>query len=218
MLLLITAVVLFYNADAQKPFAGYIKYAISYEGEMDAQTKAMSPTEMKQFISGSKTRIEILTAMANQYVVSDGGTKEVLIMIDAMGQKFALKSTKEENEEQMAKMPKTEVKLLDETKEIVGYKCKKAEVTSTDEEGKESTLTVFYTTDLAVGDINWSGQFNGIKGVLMEYSQEANGVTTTFTASEVKKEKVKDTQFTVPADYKILTKEEAMQMFGGGAE
>lgn len=215
ILLLIIAVSGVQAQKKAKPWTGYVNYEISYEGDMDAQTKAMSPTEMKQFFMDSKVRMEILTAMANQYIIMDGKDSLTIILIDAMGQKLAVKSEKEETQEAMKDMKKPQVKFIDETKEIAGFTCKKAEVTITPEEGEEQTLTVFYCDELNVGNVNWSGQFSEIPGVLMEYSMENGGFTINYKATEVKKQKLKDTYFQVPEDYKLLTKEEAQQMFGG---
>jgi len=47
----------------------------------------------------------------------------------------------------------------------------------------------------------------------LEYvATTADGIITTFTASEVKKGKVKDTDFLIPSDYVELTPEEKQQM------
>ncbi|MBN2683204.1 MAG: hypothetical protein JXR58_11900 [Bacteroidales bacterium] len=219
ILALLVLVFVFTNSYAQKKaktWSGYVKYEITYEGDMDPQTRAMSPNEMTQYFMDSKVRMEILTPMANQYIITDGNDSLTIILIDGMGQKLAIKSEKEDNAEAMKDVTKSKVDFLNETKEIAGITCTKVEVTfPATEDSDKQIVTAYYAEGLNVGNINWSGQFSEVPGILMEYSMENQGFTMNYKAVEVKKQKLKATMFQVPADYRLLTKEEAQQMFGG---
>ena len=194
-----------------KQFEGTISFAVSFEGQVDAATRAQMPTGMKMSYKGVKTRMELIS-MASQVIVSNSETKESLILIDAMGQKFAIKTTKEDTEKALAEAPKPTITILEETKQIAGYNCKKAEVT--DKEGNVSV--VYFTEDIDYPNSNRNNEFSEIKGVMLEYTTKQGEITIKFTAKEVIKEKIKDASFEVPADYKVLTKEEVKAMFGGG--
>jgi GLPGLI family protein len=129
-----------------------------------------------------------------------------------MGEKKYFKLSTEDIEKKIAEKPAPEIKYLDETKTIAGYVCKKAEYTEKSDDGTSSTATVYYTEELGGEALNYGGQFNKLKGVPLEYVITAGGVITTFAATEVKKGKVKDTDFLIPSDYVEMSAEEKAQM------
>jgi hypothetical protein len=47
----------------------------------------------------------------------------------------------------------------------------------------------------------------------MEYEMSAGGVVMRYQVTSVNKEAVEDTQFSVPTDYPVKTKEEVEKMF-----
>ncbi|PKP20440.1 MAG: hypothetical protein CVU05_09090 [Bacteroidetes bacterium HGW-Bacteroidetes-21] len=194
-----------------KTFEGQISYTIEYLTELDAATKAQAPTEIIQYFKGNKMRLEQITAMGKVVVISDQDTKEQVVLIDMMGQKWAIKSTKEETEKALSETPKATVTVGTETKSIAGYTCTKAEVVT-----GESTETFWYTSDLGLENPNWNMPWSDIKGLLMEYTQTQGEISSKIVAKEVKKGKQKDTQFTVPSDYQQMTSQEFQNMFGGG--
>lgn len=194
---------------AQKSYI--IKYEITYDMPgMDASMKAQLPSEMIMYIKGNKMMQETKSSMGSQSAIYDGDAKTSIVLIDMMGQQFAIKIGKEELEKKLAEVPKVTIDQVNETKKIAGYNCKKAEITEGD-----NTYAVFYTEELGVGDINWATEYKDLKGVMMEYSASQQEMTMKFTAVEVKEQKIKDKQFTVPSGYEELTPEEAKKKFGG---
>lgn len=207
------------NLNAQKKssdFVGSISYSVTTQGEVDAQVAAQLPTEIIMYYNGAKTRIEQKTSMGSAIIISNAETKEQVVLIDMMGQKMALKSTKEETESSIAEIPKAEVVVGTETKTIAGYNCKKADFT---QDGK--TSTIWTTDDIKLSNVNWQTPYKDVNGVMLEYSQKTGQdgeITMLITAKEVKKEKVKDAMFTVPTGYQEMSMTEFKKMFGGGAE
>jgi hypothetical protein len=192
-------------------FEGHIKYNIEYEGDIDEASRAQLPTSVKDYYKGSKLRKEQETAMFSMYQIINSANKEVIILMDMMGQKIAYKQDKEEMEEAMEEMGDPEVRETGETKEILGYTAKKVEV-----ELEDNIFSGYVTDEISLeADHNWAGQFNGVKGVLLEYTTEQQGMIMTYKATEVKEEKVKSSKFTIPDDYELKTAEEIQTMFGG---
>ncbi|MDA3820040.1 MAG: hypothetical protein PF590_06250 [Candidatus Delongbacteria bacterium] len=114
-------------------------------------------------------------------------------------------------EEAMKEMGDPEVREPGETKEILGYTAKKVEV-----ELDDNIFSGYVTDEISLeADHNWAGQFNGVKGVLLEYTTEQQGMIMTYTATEIKEEKVKPSKFTIPDEYELKTSEEIKTMFGG---
>lgn len=205
------------SAQKGKGFAGTITYEITYDTPgLDASMKAQMPSEMTLYLKGNKMAQETKSAMFSQCVIVDSDSKTSIMLMDipAMNKQVAMKISKEDMDKQLNEQPKVKVDLIDETKKIAGYNCKKAEVTSGD-----NTITIYYTTEIGGDNMNWATQFKDIKGLLMEYSITENSqgmdITMKFTAKEVKEGKVKDSKFSIPSGYQELTKEEAKKMFGG---
>jgi GLPGLI family protein len=145
--------------------------------------------------------------------ISDLEKGSAIVLIDAMGMKIAVEQSKEDIEKNKAEaeIEDPEINFVDETKEIAGYTCKKAEVKSGDE-----IIEVFYTDEIAVPKgMNDNSGFKGIEGVLMEYSVVQEGLIMIMTVKEIKKGKVNKGMFVIPDDYEVKTAEELGGMFGG---
>lgn len=217
VLLVLMAVVISVSSYSQKkakPFKGVITYDIAYEGdEIDAATQAQLPTGIVVSILGDKVRNEQISAFYSMVQISDMDSGSAIVLIDAMGMKIAVNQSKEEidkNKEE-AEIEDPVIKFLDETKEIAGYTCKKAEV-----EMGENIVEVYYTDAINVPQgMNDNTGFKGIEGVLMEYSIVQEGMIMIMTVKEIKKGKVNKGMFVIPDDYEIKTAEELGGMLGG---
>ncbi len=207
------------NLNAQKKdasFEGTITYSISTQGELDAQSKAQMPSEVVWTFKGPKSSMLMKTAFGNINIIANLETKEQVVLYDMMGQKMAIKSSKEETEEALKDIPQVKVNVTNETKKIVGYNCKKIEIS----DGKY-TSNVYVTNDIVIPNANWNTQYKDIDGILLEYTQKAtpegDGLIL-FTAKEVKKTKIKDSAFEIPAEYQQMTMTDFKKMFGSGEE
>ena len=98
-----------------------------------------------------------------------------------------------------------------ETKKIAGYNCKKLKATMVNDPAV--SFDVYYTTELGSDSINNLGPYKAVKGMLMEYRLKKLGLEMSFTATEVKKEEIKDDVFEIPAYYKIVTRPEMEKLF-----
>lgn len=205
------------SALAQKTFQGQIKYTITYEGmELDESTKSFLPGEMTFFLKENKSRSELKTGMGDQVTIFNGDSKTSINLMNIMDRKIAIKKTTEEIKLERKRYHDLKVVYSNETKEIAGHLCNKAviEVNAADFNGA-SSFTVFYTDELGNPGINYSDAlFNQIKGVMLEYEIIARGLLMRFSASEINKETISDDLFTVPSDYKEMTRDELKRLFG----
>ena len=196
-------------------FNGIITYAVTIEGDdLDAATKAQMPSEMVMYYRDNLVRMEQVSPMYSIASITNTNDESVIILMDMMGQKFAVKQSAEELKEAKGEIEddvKPEVKLINETKVIAGYTCKKAEVTQDGE-----TMEVYYTNEISVPENeNAQNSIEGIDGMLMEFTINQQGMLMTMTVKEVKKTKVKKSFFNIPSDYEIKTMDEFKTMFGG---
>lgn len=198
------------NALAQGP-SGYIKYNMSYaESNMTKEELEMMPEETEMWFKGDLVKLRMPMGMGMQSDVLILKDKVVLLM-DLMGNKLAMESTKSEVESQNADTKKAVVKLVDgETNKVAGYDCKKAILSTPG----EKDMIVWYT-DKIKSNGSWYFQMSEIKGFPLEFSMKTGEMSVRMTAKEVRMENVDDAEFTVSSDYKVMSQADMMKMMGG---
>jgi GLPGLI family protein len=133
-----------------------------------------------------------------------------------MGQKFAIKQTTAELAKENASQPKGTVNITNETKNIAGYNCKKAIVT-TDEDGVKTSFDVWFTDEIGGKDANFDDPvYQDVPGVMMEFIIKTPQMSMKLSATSVEKKAVAAKDFEIPADYTLTTQEELKSKFGGG--
>lgn len=191
-------------------FEGRIVYSVTYEdmSEQMAMYSSMLPKELTITIKGKNVRTEAPPVMGNtQYSIINVKDNKAYMLIDGMGQKIYLETDLDELTRESVK-PK--VTHMDETKEILGYKCKMAEVDQGIEGGEP--ITLYYTEKIP----NVLDQYGDIKGFPLQFDETNPQFTKIMVAKEIIKEKVDMSKFKIPSGFKKTTKEELQKMTGGG--
>lgn len=207
---------LFVQAGSGK-FEGVITFNIAISGpNLSAEQTAMFPKTMTLTVKGSDSRNEAVSAMGTMGEITNYSKKFTVTLIGMMGKKFAIKKTLEEITKDQGNDPKAVVQMTGETKDVAGYKCKKAVITI-DNNGKKTTIDAWFTDELGGKELNWgNATYRDIEGMLMEYTLTEQGMTMKYSAASVEKKAVNDSEFEIPADYKLTTEAELRSMFGGG--
>lgn len=213
LLILVSAIVL---SQKKSDFEGTIKFRIDYT-EMDeafAAYASMMPKDFILKIKGENSRMEQNMGMAgSSIVITNKKNKQIITLMDIMGSKYKMLTPMETNETKEVANDYSIV-YLNETKQIAGYTCKKAEVHN---KTSGEVLTLFYSEELASDYFpNLPKEYETLKGFPMEYEIAQETMRMTITVNEVKKEKLPPSEFEAPADYKEVTQGELMEMFGGG--
>lgn len=195
---------------AQGP-SGYIKYNMSYaESSMTKEELEMMPAETEMWFKGDLVKLRMPMGMGMQSDVLILKDKVVLLM-DLMGNKLAMESTKAEVEKENSDTKKAVVKLIaGETKNIAGFDCKKAMLSTPG----EKDMIVWYS-DKIKSNGSWYFQMSEIKGFPLEFSMKTGEMSVRMAAKEVRMENVGDTEFAVSSDYKLMTQADMMKMMGG---
>jgi GLPGLI family protein len=206
----------FVNAGGGK-FEGVITYNITFPNStIQADQLAMFPKTMTLSIKGTNTRNESTSAMGAITEITNYDQKFAVSLLQLQGKKLAIKKTLAEINQDYDKEPKPDVKITGETKEIAGYKCKKAIVTI-EKSGKKTTYEIWFTNELGGRESNFGNPvYRDIEGMLMEFSMQEKNFTMKYSAVSVSKKSLPDSDFAIPADYKLTTKEELRSMFSGG--
>lgn len=213
-ILVIVFTILTFNAQSKE---GYIKYSIdmsSENTEMQMGLAMMSGSEMEISFKGedSKMKMNMGSFMTIETVTKNN--KDVLLMMSGMMiGSTAVKTTKAELEasEDITDMS---VEFESETKEILGYRCKKAVVSS----GENQGLIFWYTEKMDMPDNQMLNANGLVPGVILEFETIDGEMNMAFTAIEVKKEIDASITFSldIPEGFTEKTFEEFSKMSGGG--
>jgi hypothetical protein len=146
--------------------------------------------------------------------ISDTKEKKTIVLMDIMGQKYAIKNDLTDEDKSY---DATKVTVTKETKTIAGYKVTKAiiEMPLRDQQEK-AKIDVWFTKELSLKSSYVAGANGKIDGAVLEYTVNQKGISMKFTAKEVTKETVDNAKFEVPDGYKVTTQEELMKSLGGG--
>jgi len=185
-------------------FEGVVTYSMSVDNPQAAAM--MQGSSVTMYIKGDMDKTCVDAGPSKQtYITNRSKTDSPIILIEIMGNKYQIKTDKTKKDE---KDPV--IKYTDETKQVAGYNCHKAEITVIDEQGQANTSNVYYTEDIKVSPSK-NGQFKGLKGFPLEYSMKQQGMNISISATKVDKKPISDDTFAVPTGYKLMTKEEMMQ-------
>ena len=216
LLIAFIAIILNVPVQAQKLFSGTIEYEITYSGAaLDPAQAAMQPKSLIMTVSGKKSIIEMQQGGEKSIAIKNADSSTIVLLLNIMEKKYFVKITKDKIEKAFAEMPKAKITITEEKKDIAGMSATKAIVITTDEEGKETTEEVYFSSEIGGEGFNFNSPYRDIKGGLLQYSVNTDGVIQMFTAKEIKAKKIKDTAFMVSSDYVETTIEELQEIYGG---
>lgn len=194
---------------------GHVKFKIDIESnnpEMQMQVAMLQNSKLDLFFNNKTTRSEFaMGTIMTMITVANAESDQLLMLMSGMVGKQGIKTTITEINK---KKPEDaiNVKLIDENKTILGFKCNKALVT--DAEGYESVF--WYTSEIEVDKKGQSMFSEKIPGFALEYEMSQQGMTMTMTAVEVDKKLDKKQKelfdLVIPTDYKEITLEDLNSM------
>lgn len=195
---------------------GHFTYSIEAttdNPEMQMAIGMMQGSTLDVHFKDKMTRSQMkMGTMMNITTISNEATGDVLMLMSGMIGQNAIKSTLKELEESNTEKPVYTVDLINETKTIEGYTCKKAVMT--DEAGVESVF--WYTEEVTVSKKGQNYLNEDIPGFPMQYEMNNNGMKMTMTVTKLEKKLDKKSaslfEMTVPEGYKIMTMEEIKAM------
>lgn len=192
-------------------FEGLLKYDIKYSGDGIDQFAAMLPTSYSLKLSEKFTKLSMEGGMAATFMGDIIGDlkNNITYMLMPM-QKTAYKMTAEKSKPEKTPDAKITNTGLNET--VGGYKSTKYKIET--KAGDETIVTYIWASKDVKATLPQSNasqmpfkSYKEIDGfpvrIVQDMSQMGMSFTTTITLSEVKKEKFADSEFKVPADYKI---------------
>ena len=202
---------------------GNVSYSMDFDTddpEMEMAIAMMAGSKLKIYFKDDNTRADVsMGSMMDMVTITNSKSEDFLMLMDIsmMGMKYAVKSTIEELEKENDNdEPKLDVQLVDESKKILGYKCKKA--VATDEEGNETIF--WYTEEISVNKRGQNYLNEDVPGFPLEYEIMQGGMKITLVATEFEEKIDKKTakelfDMSIPEGYEEKTLEDLMNMGGG---
>ncbi len=162
-----------------------------------------APTDNIFRFKHSKQRMDVLKyGKLRVTLLYNDSTSEITTMIEPDVRKTAVVESYHSTERESLKLPKKTFKYLDESKIICGYKCFKAEYKV---ENDTNRYYVYYTKDfLDTLPFFVKDYFDDLVGYPMEYNMEISMGSLIYTATKIEKEKIDDSLFEIPKEYKII--------------
>ena len=170
--------------------------------------------------------MNMMGGMMKTRALTKKGSKEMVTLIDAMGQKMMNKMAKEEFEKTKAKAKDVKLDITydkSDTKKILDYNCHKAiiKIPIPGQEGKFMEMNAYVTPDLKMSESVVQGVDAGmIDGTPLEYSvvvaQQGMSFSMTFTATGIKTSVDKSVFELNTEGYKEVTLEQMQSMGGMG--
>ncbi|MFH1319100.1 MAG: hypothetical protein ABII90_00390 [Bacteroidota bacterium] len=198
---------------------GIIVFEITYpETDAGDLMASLLPNEMILKFKNNITVGEFNAGMGifKTSLIAYPDRKEIAHLVKIMNKKYVLLIDSTEINDLYSELPEMKIELIDETKVIAGYKCKKAIVTFKDKIKDE--FSIYYTNEIDIKNPNWSSPFHEIDGVLLEYQLRKYNFEMRLTAKEVKQSKIDSSDFDIPSDYKMITQDEMDEIFEGFKE
>ncbi|WP_107039023.1 hypothetical protein [Brumimicrobium mesophilum] len=163
-----------------------LKYDIeikSDDPEMQYILQLSKGSSLTIYAKDDKSRVEmVMGQLMKNTTILDNGKKKGLQLIDGMVGKQAAIIEGSDFEGFNAEEEDVKFEYLDETKTILGYKCKKAVALVDNQE-----MIYWYTNELKVSDV-YLREYSklGLQGVPLEYSINSSEASMKFVATEVK--------------------------------
>ena len=198
---------------------GQVSYDLFFKSD-DPQTSAymsnMEGSTLEIYFIGDKLRTEmVMGEFMTQITIQEKGQDTTLSLIDGMMGKIATKMTENDlDDEQKLALAERQIALVDGSKEIIGYSCKKAIITDAD--GNESVI--WYTPEILPNFRKGQYLTEEIPGMPLEMhsnwgKMEITSVAFEFSKKIKKPEKLFDQS--VPQGYTLRSAEEMKKMGRG---
>lgn len=198
---------------------GHIAFTIDVSSDnpdMQMAVGMMQGSTMDMYFASNKSRVEMKfgTIMSMTSIVDVKANKSLTLMGGMMGN-LAMPASLDEVKKADTLKATMKVELVNETKTIAGFVCKKANVTD-----PEGNVTVFwYTEELAIAKDGQTYLNTQVPGIPLEYDINQKGMIMKMTATKVEKSLDKSAKKTlfelkIPEGYKEMTKDDMMKMGG----
>lgn len=193
---------------AQKAISeGTLSYDIAIQNAAEKGAPATNAT-LTVYLKGFMSRTDMTSSLGSEKTIYDAKAGSAVILKEYSGQKLMITLTKENWREKNKKTEGIAFTDQGERKEILNYACTKAVAKLAD----GSTVTVFYTKELAVQNKEYDPLFKDLAGFPMQYEVESGKLKFTYTISKIDQASLTQAKFDLPkTGYRVITYDENKQ-------
>lgn len=173
------------------------------EGSVDKDfIESLKSTSKTVYIKGNDSRTDLASPSFSQSLFYNKVTGAGVILREFGGNKFMTKLDNAKWLAQNIRYDGSKVTIVNETKTILGYECKKAMILLKD----GSSFAVYYATNIVPSVKEFEYQFKDIPGFVLEYeAQESDNRKIKYTATKLNLNPVQASRFDVPTSgYRLL--------------
>lgn len=194
---------------SQRPFRGRIIYTITYPGSMiDLAELEQLPDRAVIYTKNNLVRTELSGENAGlfQVKISDPDRGETATMLEILREKYVIHKGSAEIQNALRNMPQPEFEYTDETREILGYTCRKVIARISDDFGNEYESEIWYTNEIPGNAFNFDTPYNQIPGLMLQYEMRVGPLNIRYEAQSVRRRMfVGNRNFRVPRDYENIS-------------
>jgi GLPGLI family protein len=185
------------NAQQRTVAECVVNYAVVTDSNAD-----MSHTTKIVYIKGNDCRTDIISPSFTQTIFYDKTTGNAVVLREFGNNKVMTKLSKTQWIEKNKKFDGAAITVVGDTKNILGYECKKAIIQTSD----GNSITVYYATAISPSVKEFEYQFKDIPGFVLEYEEVREGnKRIKYVATKINLSPVQISKFDVPsAGYRLL--------------
>ncbi len=187
------------RSDVSKGKEGIIHYELTYlDDETANPIITFLPNTMQYSFKDDRTvqKVEGWGGVFKMVGISDNEKDSVIALMKILGEKYQYRCGLGDDSFGYDPLEGVKIEYVDGTKEIAGYKCKKAIA-----KYKDQTFDLYYTEEIKIKEANWNTPYKEVKGVLMEYQINMFNINTKIVAKEIEKIEVAETEFEIPEGF-----------------
>ncbi len=166
-------------------------------------TSSISKSAKTVFIKGNDSRVDLISPTVQQSVIYDKSETRAVVLREFGTNKFMNRLSKEQWLVANKQYQGMNLSLLNETKTILGYECKKAILTLKD----GSVFSLYYATSIIPSVREFEYQFKDVPGFVLEYQIKELGDNTlvNYRAEKISLSPVLASKFDIPTSgYRLM--------------
>jgi len=182
-----------------------VSYSISVDNATGLDKEAvelLKSSSKTVYIKGNDSRVDLMSSSFLQTMIFDKTTGNAVILREFGANKFMTKLESKAWIAQNSKYSGMTISNENETKNILGYDCKKAVLKLQN----GTSFSVYYATAITPSVKEFEFQFKDIPGFVLEYeAQEGGAQKITYKATKINLNPVQASKFDIPTSgYRLL--------------
>jgi GLPGLI family protein len=174
------------------------------DGTVDKDvSNSISKSAKTVYIKGNDSRVDLISPAIQQSVIYDKTQNTAVVLREFGTNKFMNRLNKEQWLIANKQYQGMAISLVNETKTILGYECKKAMITLKD----GSVFSLYYATAIIPSVKEFEYQFKDVPGFVLEYQIKESGDNTlvNYRAEKISLSPVLASKFDIPTSgYRIM--------------